>query len=206
MAAIVLALGHPARATTGSVSELLRQAREHESAHQDDVAARRYTEALGLDPTCEEAYLGLGQLRARAGDAREAERVYSVALEHAPQLRAALAGRARARHALGARDLAELDLEAYLATAGEPEDLEALRELAHWYGEDGRTAARLAVWRRVLALANRSGDALVPAAREARTMVRALQILLGPADPVVAPPDASDAARRAIAAIARRAG
>jgi tetratricopeptide (TPR) repeat protein len=195
-----------AHATPESVVELVRQAREHESARRDDLAARRYTEALGLDPTCEEAYLGLGQLRARTGDAREAERVYSVALEHAPQLRAALAGRARARRAMGARDAAEMDLEAYLATE---RDVAAMRELAAWYGEDGRTAAQLAAWRRILAGAAAAGDAAL--GHEARTMVRALQIMVGPADPVVSPPEAPEGVRergdrRAMAAIARRAG
>jgi tetratricopeptide (TPR) repeat protein len=210
--------GPAARASTASADELVRQAREHESSHQDDLAARRYTEALELDPTCEEAYLGLGQLRARLGDAREAERVYSVALEHAPQWRAALAGRARARRAMGASESAEADLEAYLAdgtSAASPQrgrgteaDAAALRELAGWYGEDGRTAAQLAAWRRVLAMAGRSGDAAL--GREARTMVRALQILVGPADPVVSPPAGASGReqgeRRAMAAIARRAG
>jgi tetratricopeptide (TPR) repeat protein len=199
--ALVLFLAGPARATPASVLELVREAREHEAQREDDIAARRYTDALGLDPTCEEAYLGLATLRARQGDAREAERVYSVALEHVPQLKAALAGRARARRALGARDLAELDLETYLSTE---EDTRALRELAGWYGEDGRHAAQLGAWRRLLASAARSGDPGL--GREARTMVRALQILLGPADPVASPPDAQVPARRAIASIARRAG
>ena len=199
----------PARAS--SVTELVREAREQEAAHRDDLAARRYTEALSLDPTCEEAYLGLGELRARLGDAREAERVYSVALAHAPQLKLALVGRARARRALGQRDEAEEDLEAYVLAEGDPA---VLRELAGWYGEDNRAAAELATWRRMLVIGVRAHDPTL--ARESMTMVRALQLLLGPADPVTGPlqPGISadragaprEFARRMIAVIARRGG
>ena len=39
-----------ARASDASV-ELVREARAHESAHEDDVAARRYIEAIEIDPT-----------------------------------------------------------------------------------------------------------------------------------------------------------
>jgi tetratricopeptide (TPR) repeat protein len=192
-----VAWGHAAWAS--SVTELVREARAHQVAHEDDLAARRYMEALALDPTCEEAYLGLGSLRERNGEMREAERVYSVALAHVPQLKAALVGRARARRSLGARDDAEQDLAAY---AMAEDDTAVLRELATWYGEDGRTAAQLAVWRRILAVLSRTGD--VEQAHEARTVVRALQILMGPVDPVISPPAPSPPARRTMAAAARR--
>src|SRR5215472_8848502 len=122
----MVAWASPAAAAS-SVTELVREARAHEEAHEDALAARRYTEALALDATCEEAYLGLAALRLRLGDAREAERVYSVALEHAPGLGSALAGRARARRVLGERQDAEGDLEGYVARQ---EDVQALRELA----------------------------------------------------------------------------
>jgi tetratricopeptide (TPR) repeat protein len=200
--AVVAAAGSSAAtASADSVSELVRQARAHEAAHEDDVAARRYTDALGLDPTSGDAYLGLAALRARRGDPREAERVYSMALEHTPDLTLALAGRARVRRAMGQRGDAEADLEDYVARA---RDVAALRELAGWYGEDGRPAAQLGAWRRVLTMAIVAHDDAL--AHEARTTVRALQILVGPADPVVAPPDTREPARRAMAAIARRAG
>src|ERR1700722_2711155 len=114
-------------AHASSVTELVREARAHQAAHEDSLAARRYMEALSLDPTCEEAYLGLGEVRERNGEMREAERVYSVALAHVPQLKIALVGRARARRSLGARDDAEQDLEAYVMT---DEDTAILRELA----------------------------------------------------------------------------
>src|SRR6187402_2513025 len=112
LAAFVLAAAllaaRPARAS--SATELVRIARAHELAHEDDIALRRYTEALSLDPTCEEAYLGLGDLRARRGDLREAERVYTALLDHFPQNRTARVARAQLRRALGATVLARADL------------------------------------------------------------------------------------------------
>jgi len=196
--AILLVAG-PAAAS--SVTELVREAQDLEAAHQDDRAIRRYTEALGLDPTCAPAYLGLADLRARRGDTREAERVYSVALEHVPQLYAALVGRARVRHVLGAAREGDQDLEVYL---NHEDDLAAMRELAGWYGDEGRLAAELATWRRLFVTAVRlsAGEAMI---REARATVRALQLLVGTADPVASPPSA-DALRQGIARIARRGG
>jgi hypothetical protein len=78
-----------------------------------------------------------------------------------------------------------------------------LRQLADWYSADGRVPAQLAVWRRLLSAAVKRGD--TSAIREARAMVRALQILVAPTDPVTAPPEGNDS-RRAMAAVARRGG
>ena len=192
--------GPRAAAALSSSDELVRQARAREAAHDDDVAARRYNEALRLDSTHADAYLGLGALRLRTGDFREAERVYSVALEHVPSLRRALAGRARARWGLGVREAALGEMELYLTY--EP-DVAALRELADWYGEAGRPPAQLSAWRRVVVLAVEGGDAAT--ARDARIKVRALQILVGPADPAAAPVD-PNATRRIIATVAKRGG
>jgi len=195
---LVAAIAAPARAS--SADELVREARVHEAAHKDELALRRYSEALALDPTLAEAYLGLGDLRARRGDAREAERVYSVALEHVPTLKVALAGRARARWALGLHDDAQNDMFTYAEATG---DTGALKELAGWYGEDGKAPAQLATWRRILVTAERSGnDKLL---REAKVTVRALQIMVGPADPVSAPVDNGEV-RRGVARVARRGG
>ncbi len=181
--------------TTGD--ELVRQAREHEAAHEEDVAVARYMDALGLEPQHEEAWLGLGALRLRMGEPREAERVYDAALRRVPTLARALCGRARARWAEGRRGEAEADLEAYTRDAT---DTDALRELAGWYGADGRTPAQLAAWRRLLATAADEASA-----HEARRMVRALVILVDAADPVASPPT-RDPTRRGLAAIARRGG
>jgi tetratricopeptide (TPR) repeat protein len=193
--AVLLALTILLPASTASASsalELVRIAKAHELAREDDIALRRYMEALALDPTCDEAYLGLGALRARRGDLREAERVYSVAIEHVPQLTAARTARAYVRRALGLRADAVQDL---LTAAGPSEDPKLLRVLATWYGEDGQTAAQLAVWRRIAARAEATEDAVL--AHEATMMVRALVILVGPADPAI---DDRNPVRRAIAA------
>jgi tetratricopeptide (TPR) repeat protein len=198
---LVVVTSFGAGASASSVSELVREAREHEAAHEDDIAIRRYTEALTLDVTYRPAYLGLADLRARRGELREAERVYSMAIEHAPDLHVALAGRARVRRALGALREADMDLDRYVT---EEEDLVALRELAGWYADEGRTSAELGSWRRLYAAAlERKSDPVL--LREARATVRALQILVGPADPVVSP-DTRDPVRRGIAEIARRGG
>lgn len=190
-------LGSAPEASASSALSLVKIARAHESAHEEDLALRRYTEALGLDPTCEEAYIGLGQLRARRGDLREAERVYNVALEHLPGLRTARIGRAYVRRALGARNEAIEDL-----LAGAEEDPATLRILAGWYGEEGQTPAQLAVWRRIVGRAEASQDAAL--LHEARTTVRALLILVGPADPAAEPAATDRAFRRFLARLARK--
>jgi tetratricopeptide (TPR) repeat protein len=196
----------PGRAdASSSADELVHQAREHEAAHEEDVAVRRYTEALSIEPTNPDAWLGLGALRMKLGDPSEAERVYAAALDRVPSLRPALVGRARARWALGRHAEAESDLEAY-ALPGD--DIASLRELAQWYGSDGRTPAQLAIWRRLLRIASAGAGANGTATRddalisEARRMVRALVILVDGADPASSPVD-PDWARRAMARIAR---
>jgi tetratricopeptide (TPR) repeat protein len=195
-AGLALAMGPPARAS--SAQELVRIAKAHETAHEEDVAVRRYMEALSLDPTCDEAYLGLGSLRARRGDLREADRVYTMALEHHPQLRTALTARAYVRRAMGLRDEAAADL-----LAGAEDEPGALRVLATWYGQDGQIPAELAIWRRLAARAEVARDVVL--LHEARTMVRALVILVGPADPAAAPPQPSGV-RRLAATLSRRGG
>ncbi len=192
-------LGAPSEASASSALELVKRARAHEASREDDLAVRRYMEALSLDPTCEEAYLGLGALRARRGDLREAERVYNVALEHLPALRAARVGRAYVRRTLGARAEAIDDL-----LRGAEEDPAALRVLATWYGEEGQTPAQLAVWRRILGRAEATQDAVL--LHEARTMVRALVILVGPADPAAAPATDDKTFRKLAASLARKGG
>lgn len=194
----MLLLGAPGEASASSAQELVRSARAHEQAHEEDIALRRYMEALSLDPTCEEAYLGLGSLRARRGDLHESERVYSVALEHVPGLRAARLARAHVRRALGANVQAIEDL-----LMGADDDLSALRTLASWHGEDGQVPAQLAVWRRIAARAEATQHTTL--LHEARTMVRALVILVGTADPAAAPPDDAGL-RRIVSRLAKRGG
>jgi tetratricopeptide (TPR) repeat protein len=195
--ALAAALGAPAALATSSADELVRQARAHEAAREDDVAARRYMEALTLDPASEDAWLGLGALRIRIGEAAEAERVFEAALRRVPTMHRAIQGRAHARWALGRHVEAEGDLSAYATQDG---DVDALRELAGWYATDGRTPAQLAVWRLLFAMAPDE-----PAQKEARRMVRALVILVDGADPASSPAS-PDATRRGLASVARRGG
>lgn len=187
----------------GSALVLVEAARGHEARGDQDLALRRYTEALTLDSTCAEAYLGLGSLRLRLGDPTEAWRVYSAALVHLPGLGAAHLGRARALRTQGDRAEARQSLETYAFAAG---DVAALRELAGWYGDDGLPPAQLAAWRRLRALAE--GQRNEALAAEAQIMVRALQAFVGPADPVSSPGRSDprrDAFRVAVARVVRRA-
>jgi tetratricopeptide (TPR) repeat protein len=195
--ALAVLLAARVAGATASGDELVRQAQAHEAVHEDDLAVRRYMEALTIDTTNEEAWLGLGALRLRLGEPAEAERVFETALHRVPLMHRALQGRGRARWALGRHAEAEADLDAYATLVT---DADALRELAGWYGADGRAPAQLATWRRLLAM---GGDDQVQ--REARRMVRALVILVDAADPA-ATPVRPDGVRRAMAAIARRGG
>jgi tetratricopeptide (TPR) repeat protein len=199
-AALTAALVVSGASASSSADELVRQARAHEAANDDDMAVRRYMEALAIEPRNAGAWMGLAALRMKLNDAAEAERVYSAALDRIPLLVDAIEGRARARWALGRHGDAEADLDAYATSR---QSLAGLRELAGWYGVDGRTPAQLATWRRLLAMATDRGDA--PSEREARRMVRALVIVADGADPASSPAD-PDATRRALAAIARRGG
>ena len=115
------------------------------------------------------------------GDLAEAERVYSVALEHRPQLDRARTARAYVRRALGFRRDAAVDL------LGPEPSPASLQVLAGWHEEDGQTPAELAVWRRLAVLAEASQDLTLQ--KEARRMIRALVILVGSADPAASPVD-----------------
>jgi hypothetical protein len=196
--AFAIVLLAPKLASASSCVELVRLAEAHESAHEDDLAVRRYTEAVTLDATCQRGWLGLAALRLRHGDGREAERVATVGLEHIPTLHALLVSLARARWLQGRREDAERDLESFIERASPEEGRAALRELSGWYASEGKTPAQLGVWRRLLTLAADEASQ-----KEARTMIRALVVLVSPADPVTAPPYASPV-RRAAAEAAKK--
>jgi tetratricopeptide (TPR) repeat protein len=195
---LVVALVSVDAIATSSADELVHQAQAHELAREPDVAARRYMEALSVDPSHAAAWLGLGALRLKLDDAAEAERVYNAALRHLPSLAPAMAGRARARWRLGQHRAAELDMETYAAGS---DDADAVRELSSWYATDGRLPAQLALWRRRLASVAQRNDR--NGVREARTIVLALMVLVDGADPVTRSIE-PDATRIALAAIARR--
>jgi tetratricopeptide (TPR) repeat protein len=203
----VLAVAAPALAEGTSCQELVRQARTHEDADDDDRAATRYAEALGIDAACGPAWLGLAAIRKRQGDPKEAARILALALRHLPELREASLARARALRA--ARDPGwEEALRAWVDGARSPAEATlGLRDLAAAYHEDGRRPAELAAWRRLLSLAEAEGD--VALAREAQGTVRALLVATGDVDPVAAPPGgapSSSLARNVMARVAASGG
>ena len=195
--ALVAARGRDAHGS--SADELVREAQEHEHQNEDDVAARRYTDALAMDVTNQSAWLGLGALRLRIGEIAEAERVYASALAHVPTLLLAMDGRARCLWALGRHTEAEATLREYAEAA---DDAVAYRLLAGWFGADGRLPAQLATWRKLLARARASERNETADAAEARVMVRALVAVVGDADPASSPA-APDPTRSELARIAR---
>lgn len=152
-------------------------ARAREQSNDDDIAVRRYMEAVSLDPRCRDAYLGLAALRERQGDYLEAAKVYTVALANIPQFKEAFIGRAKMHHALHATWLAAEDIEKLV-----PYDHSVLRTLADWHGEDGHLIAQLAVWRRILLFAREDDSPQLAA--EAETWIRALEYAVKPVDPV----------------------
>jgi tetratricopeptide (TPR) repeat protein len=196
----------PARAdeavswATSQAVELTRQGREHAARGDTDTAMRRYLDALGFDPTYAAAYLSLGGLQEAAGDPREAEKTYSTGLDHVTGFSAAHRARARLRIRQKRVEEAIGDLEA--AVGYEPGDVATLRELASAYVSTGALPAALAVTRRVAAMAEEGGDAKV--ASEARVSARALSLLVGAVDPVIAGGTERGAVRRALARSARR--
>ena len=189
-AVIALGMSFASGAAAGTCDDLVRVGRSMEASGDPDRALRAYNDALSLEPTCRDAYLRLGAIREARHDYREAERVYSTAIDHVPAAREPILRRAAVRLLMGL----ELEGLAELRALGEaePEDegalrvaVDALRRLDDWFSAHDQVAARLGVWRRVLVLADRSGDG--PLLAQARTMSRALTLVVGPADPVTQP-------------------
>jgi tetratricopeptide (TPR) repeat protein len=192
-------------AFAGSCDDLVRAGRSMEATGDADRALRAYNDAIGLDPTCRDAYLRLGAIREARHDFREAERVYSIAIDHVPTSREAFFRRAAVRLILGRDEEAIAELR-YLGEA-EPADeaalkvaLDSLRRLDEYFTAHDLVPARLGVWRRMAVLTEHGPDAA--AATQARSMVRALSLVVGPADPV-ANPNAARGLRPLIARSAR---
>jgi len=186
---------------SSAAAELTRQGREHARTGDDALAMRRFADAVHLDPSYGPAYLELAAARERAGDFVEAERTYGVAIEHIPDFVAAFRGRAALLRRMGefAREIADLERLARLA-----EGPDTLRALAARYVEDRAWPAALAAFRRLRVLAERIGDEQL--VRESTVQVRALAVLCGELDPVVAGATRRDWVRRAVASVARRRG
>ncbi|AUX23410.1 uncharacterized protein SOCEGT47_039350 [Sorangium cellulosum] len=180
---------------TSQAAELTRQGEARALAGQADVALSRYLEALRFDATYGPAYLGLGALYERAGDPREAERTYSVGLDHVRGFVEGYRARAALRARAGRRAEALADLEAAVALRGD--DAALLQELAAAYVAASALPAALGVTRRLAALAARTGDGALVA--RATTQARALSALIDEADPVRAGGRDRGPVRRAIA-------
>ncbi len=162
-------------------------------------ALSEYTASLAVDSTLGEAYLRLGSLRERMGDAREAELVYSEAVRLGDTQGRALLQRSHLYRAAGRSELALRDLEAAVAVEA---NREALQELAQHYVEAHAFSAALFTFRRIVASAEASGDSTSLAA--ARLEVRALRVLAAESDPTSERAKRHDWVGRALFAIARR--
>jgi tetratricopeptide (TPR) repeat protein len=185
---------------TSQATEMTRQGREHATRGDGLTAAKRYLDAIGFDPTYGPAYLALGGQHEAGGDPREAERAYSMGIDHVPGFAEALLARGRLRARLGRADEAVGDFEAAAAVA--PEGIAILKALAGAYVAQKALPAALAVTRRMETMAEAQGD--TRAAAEARVGVRALATLVGEVDPVSAGKSGRGVVRRAIWLLASR--
>jgi len=177
----------------------LERARELERRGDIAQALSEYTASLAGDSTLGEAYLGLGALRERMGDAREAELVYSEGVRLGDRPVRSLVQRSRLYRALGHSQEALRDLEA--AVSLEP-NREALEELAHRYVEVHAFSAALFTFRRILVSAQDSGDNA--GLETARLEVRALRMLAAETDPTTEPAAKHDWVGRSLVSIATR--
>ena len=185
---------------TQQATEMTRQGLEHAGLGDSAVGARRLLEAISFDPTYAPAYLALGRLHEASGDFAEAERAYSMGIDHVGRWAEGLRARAKLRAKLGR----PLEALADLASAAEldPNDAALLLELEEAYVGQRVLVAALAVARRREVLAGKQGDAR--AATDARVRVRALALLIGEVDPVIAGARERGFVRSALARHARR--
>jgi tetratricopeptide (TPR) repeat protein len=166
---------------------------------QDDLAGalREYSQCVAIDSTLGAAYLRLGDLRERMGDAREAELVYSEAVRLGDSRAEALLQRSRLHRAAGRPTQALSDLEASVEL--DP-NREALSELARDYVELHAFSAALFTVRRIVALARREGDR--DALQAGQLELRALSVLAAETDPTNAHGPKHDWVGRSLSSIA----
>ncbi len=189
----VVALVFAGEARASSVDELIASAERQIAQGNEDVALRRYTDAVTLDRSCERCYLGLGALREKRGDFTEALRVYTVGLANRAEGAKLRIARAGALWRVGQREEAVKELEEAAARGG---GVDALRALAARYRELKRVPAELAVVRRIARIAERDGNEALK--QEMSVLGAALSLVAASLDPV-GHPEAPDAARRALA-------
>jgi tetratricopeptide (TPR) repeat protein len=195
----------PARAeptwATQHAEDLTRMGQEQISRGDVPAATRRFLEAIAADPTYAPVYLALGNLYESTGELKEAERTYAMGIEHVVGFAGARVARAHLYSSLHRTREAILDLE--VAAVERPDDEALLDELTRAYVATGAMPAALAATRRLVALAERRGDA--HAEQAARLRLKALEMLVAELDPVLAGRRDRGPVRRAIALGARRA-
>jgi tetratricopeptide (TPR) repeat protein len=162
-------------------------------------ALRELTQAIAIDSTLGEAYLRLGALRERMGDAREAELVYSEAVRLGDSRARALLQRSHLFRAAGHSAQALSDLE---ASAELDANREVLSELTRQYVEAHAWSAALATARRLAFTALESDDRA--GLEAARLEMRALRVLAAETDPTTQIVRRHDWVGRALARIAQR--
>ena len=149
-AGVVLGTASDVRAETNWATlqaiEMTRQGSEHAARGDGSVGVRRFLEAIAFDPTYAPAYLALGELHEASGDPAEAERAYSMGIDHVGRWAGGLRARAKLRARSSRLTEAIADLEA--AADVEPEDAALLLELEEAYVANRALVAALAVARR----------------------------------------------------------
>ncbi len=185
-------------AHASGATDLATEGRAALAAGDEYRAVRLFTEAITLDPSLGPTYVELAQARMKLGDAREAERVLSTGMVHAPNHDALFESRAKARRALGWHAEAVGDMHEYAARLG---TVEVWERYAVFCGEGGQFPAQLGAWRRLALFGEQMK--LQELQDKAKRFAYALQLLVDGADPVLAP-SLSDPSRQAMAALAKR--
>lgn len=204
---LLLAVPPVSAAPAGSATLLVSQGKQKEADGDELAAIKRYSDAIAIDPSNEEAYLALGALRTKRNELGEAEAVYDVATIRVPASRAVFFHRGHVRRLRGRSADARLDLRrAWLleGTSSSLEELAIVRELITIAHEQREPAAELLGWRRVLSIARGRGDAALT--KEASVQARALAMFVGEIDPVTLGRTSTEPFRKSLASVARRSG
>lgn len=204
---LVLAVPPASAAPSGSATLLVAQGKQKEADGDELAAIKRYSDAIAIDGTNEEAYLALGALRTKRNELGEAESVYDVATIRVPASRAVYFARGKVRRLRGRVAEARVDLRrAWLleGNTGSLDELAIVRELITLAHEQREPAAELLGWRRVLAIARARNDAALT--KEASVQARALAIFVGEIDPVTIGRTSPEPFRKSLASVARRGG
>lgn len=173
-----------------------------QASSQPESAARLYLEALSIDGSYGAAYLGLGLLREKTGDTREAEQVYATAVERIPGFWEAWQARALLRRRLQRRAEARADLSEAIALRRD--DLALLEQLASWHAEDGDFPRALTLYRQLRWRAEADGDEATR--KRLKLRVKALGLLVAGADALRAHHPQRDAVRQGIEGVVRALG